>query len=122
MTATIAAFLLAAFVKVSPYVLQQLKPILATAEGSIWKAAYPLAVAIVADLAKGNLQGLDKHKAAVLQLEQAMVAAGHIALGQVAHVHWGQIILAAYANSPESGLVPIPAVPATPPPPQTAGR
>jgi hypothetical protein len=87
--------------RVSPFVLAQMKPILVSAEENLWKTAYPLAVDIVRGLFTGNQSGLDKHATAVKQLEDALIASGKIVVTGVVRLHLGQIVLAAYANSPE---------------------
>jgi len=77
MTATIAAFLLYPFVRVSPYVLTQLRALLASSGSRIWKAGYPLAIGIIKDLEdNGKLDGFEKHKAGVQNLKAALVATG----------------------------------------------
>jgi hypothetical protein len=86
--------------KVSPVILQDLKPILASAETQLWTTAYPLAVQIVVSVAKNGLNGFDAHSAAVKQLEAAVLATGKTVLTSIEKLHLGQIILAAYANSP----------------------
>ncbi len=86
--------------KVSPFVLIQMRPILVSAEQNLWITAYPIAVQLVKQLEAGNLSGLDKHSTAVTQLEAALVATGKIVVTGVVRLHLGQIVLAAYANSP----------------------
>ena len=59
-----------------------------------------MAVAIVKDLAdNGQLDGLDRHKAGVLRLEQELIATGKFAASELGKLQLGQIILAAYAAS-----------------------
>jgi hypothetical protein len=86
--------------KVSPIVLQDLKPILASADENLWKTAFPLAVQVVEQVFKSGITGFDAHSAAVKQLESAVIATGKITFTAVTRLHLGQIVLAAYANSP----------------------
>lgn len=101
----VLAFLFAPLLRVSPYVLAQLRPILIASSARIWKAAYPIAVGIVKDLADDGkfndsqaVDGLDKHKAAVQRLHLALIATGKFSADEINKLHLGQIILAAYAN------------------------
>jgi hypothetical protein len=102
MGATIAAALIAAFVRVSPFVLAALKPILANAEASLYKTAWPIALELVVDvendIATKNLPGLLQHKEVVDRLYKAVLATGKVAENQILHLHLGQIALAAYAE------------------------
>jgi hypothetical protein len=101
----IIAFIVAPLIRVSPFVLKRLAPIFLSANAKVWKAAYPVAVGIVRDLMdNGHLDGLDKHKLAVKELETNLVATGRFAAGEVSALHLGQIILAAYAE--QLGLAP----------------
>lgn len=101
--APIAAFLLTQLIRVSPFVIKTMTPILLAASEDVWKKAYPLAQGIIADLMDNlHLDGLDKHKLAVKQLEAALVVDGKLVVKgtlKVSRAALGQIVLAAYANA-----------------------
>lgn len=100
---SILAFIFAPLIRVSPFVIKKLTPILLDTDVRLWKAAYPLAVGIVLDLAdNGKIDGWDKHKVCVQQLKAAVLATGKFELGRIKDLHLGQIVLAAYAD--ELGL------------------
>lgn len=98
----VGAYLAAKLVSLSPFIIGKMKPILIEAGEDVWQHAYPLAVNFVKDLAdNGKIDGLDKHKVAVQQLEEALIKDGKfVANGtlQVSKVVLGQIVLSAYAN------------------------
>jgi len=60
--------------RVSPIILQALRPILERQEGRVWKQALPLAEVIVRELAPRALDGLDKHKIAATSLRNEFEA------------------------------------------------
>lgn len=101
--ATAAAFLAAQLIRLSPFIYQQMKPILFSASEDVWRHAYPLAAGFVKDLSDdGKIEGWDRHKQAVKQLEAAMLADGKFVVKgtlQVSEAVLGQIVLAAYTNS-----------------------
>jgi hypothetical protein len=86
--------------KLSPVVLNDLKPILASVDDNLWNTAFPLAVQIVESVAKSGFSGFDAHSVAVKQLESMILAGYRTTLTAVEKLHLGQIILAAYAHSP----------------------
>lgn len=101
--APIVAFLLTQLLRVSPFVIKTMTPILLTASEDVWKHAYPLAQEIVADLFDNfKLDGLDKHKLAVQQLEGLLITDGKFVVRgtlTVTRAALGQIVLAAYSNA-----------------------
>jgi hypothetical protein len=100
--APILAYFGVQLVKLSPFIIKQMSPILLAAGEDVWKHAYPLAVGIVKDLMdNGKLDGMDKHKEAVRQLEAAMMQDGKFVVKgalKVSQAVLSQIVLSAYAN------------------------
>jgi hypothetical protein len=92
-------FAVAFLARVSPAVLKVVAPILVSTDKDLIKIGYPIAVQVVQDLEKGDLQGLAKHIAAVTQTKAAILATGKVALKQFTDAHIGQIVLAAFFNT-----------------------
>lgn len=101
--APILAYVGIQLIKLSPFIVAQMKPLLFSAGEDVWQHAYPIAVGIVKDLAdNGKIDGLDKHKLAVQALNRVLFMDGKfVAKGtlQVSMAVLSQIVLSAYANS-----------------------
>jgi hypothetical protein len=101
--APILAYVGVQLIKLSPFIAAQMKPILAAAGEDVWKHSYPLAVNFVKDLFdNGKIDGLEKHKLAVRQLEAALLADGKFVVNgtlKVSVAVLSQIVLSAYVNT-----------------------
>lgn len=96
----ILAFLVAPLLRVSPFIIERLTPILLSSSAKLWKAAYPVALGIVMDLAdNGQIDGLDKHREAINQLQVALKDTGKFTAEEIDKLHLGQVVLAAYAST-----------------------
>lgn len=113
-------YLFGPLMHVSPFILSKMIPILVDSDIKLWKAAYPLAAAIVKDLTHSDLQGLARHAAAVKELEVQVIALGKFELDKIKTFHFGQLILAAYANEfglgpdPLAAIIPVPVLAGVP--------
>lgn len=82
--------------RISPYIIEFLKPWLARQADILWKEAFPLAVQIVRDLAKEPLTGWEKHSGAVAILRTRLLNSAKFTEDDLRTSDLQGIVLAAY--------------------------